>query len=425
MSGTGSQPRGATVSYDEIGRPVVQDGLMRGRFDDTSRRADAVVQVSRGCSAAARGCLHVPAHGELGDTVTCACCQVHRRVCEVAGVLLLGSDGAFFSFEIEIRTHCGLLRACVQLSRALLERARLAPWSEGELAVLFFLQSGVPRGLNLAKDVRWWHVAGLLGTRPIATKLGELTGLVYDPQDICRVMQDIHDATQNAARGQKSFLVEGSLVFVLEARQCVAGTEDAATGGAGARDHHRKQHSEAPVEAAGFGRAGGDTGDSHGSFSELLKGTAVVRQAFAPSNSAWRRMESCLTTFQSSDGKMRRVRVGGELLGSMQRYQMSLARHHLCCTVLNLPRIRSLHGQQYGNEQLRLADTARDIASPVSLASVPCNGSNSSNCDEPWRELAATAAQSWYRPGGRYQLWALGTSEDVARMRRKRSATHT
>ena len=95
-----------------------------------ARGADVVVQVSCWCSAYARGCLHVPAHGEEFDTVTCACCQVQRRMCEVAGVLLLGSDGDFFSFEIEIRTHRGLLRACVQLSRALLERAQLAPWSE-------------------------------------------------------------------------------------------------------------------------------------------------------------------------------------------------------------------------------------------------------------------------------------------------------
>ena len=151
MPGTGAQGGGATVSYDAIGRPVVHDGLMRGRVIDKSRGADGVVQVSRWCSAYARGCLHVPAHGEEFDTVTCACCQVQRRKCKVACVLLLGSDGDFFSFEIEIRTHRGLLRACVQLSRALLEQARLAPWSEGELAILFFLQSGVPR--ELAKDV--------------------------------------------------------------------------------------------------------------------------------------------------------------------------------------------------------------------------------------------------------------------------------
>ena len=134
---------------------------------------------------------------------------------------MVGADGAHISTEIEINTPHGRVRACVKLSRSLLDEGELKRWSEGELAMLFFLQSGVPGDLRLARDARWHDVAGLLGSVPVARRLGELTGLEYDQRDIAKAMAALHEFNRRAGgreRGRSS-VVEGSLLFVLDARR--------------------------------------------------------------------------------------------------------------------------------------------------------------------------------------------------------------
>ena len=55
-----------------------------------------------------------------------------------------GDSSVFLFFDVAVTTKEGDVRVAVGLARSLLDCAELKNYSEGELALLFFMQCGVP-----------------------------------------------------------------------------------------------------------------------------------------------------------------------------------------------------------------------------------------------------------------------------------------
>ena len=64
-----------------------------------------------------------------------------------------GSGADFLYYNVELHTVTGSVCVCVCLARALLNVKRLRKWSVGELALLQFLQMGVPPQFGLPRTV--------------------------------------------------------------------------------------------------------------------------------------------------------------------------------------------------------------------------------------------------------------------------------
>lgn len=77
------------------------------------------------------------------------------------------------------------------LARSLLDCAVLKQYSEQELALMFFLQVGVPPELGLRRETKWCDLVGLHGAFPIAQKLSELTGWPHDRQHVCKALREL------------------------------------------------------------------------------------------------------------------------------------------------------------------------------------------------------------------------------------------
>ena len=65
----------------------------------------------------------------------------------------VGSDADFLYYNVELHTVTGSVRVCVCLARTLLNVKLLLKWSVGELALLQFLQMGVPPQFGLPRTV--------------------------------------------------------------------------------------------------------------------------------------------------------------------------------------------------------------------------------------------------------------------------------
>ena len=98
---------------------------------------------------------------------------------------------SFIVFEVALRTKHGDTRAVVWLARSLLDCAVLKQYSEQELALMFFLQVGVPPELGLRRETKWCDLVGLHGAFPIAQKLSELTGWPHDRQHVCKALREL------------------------------------------------------------------------------------------------------------------------------------------------------------------------------------------------------------------------------------------
>jgi len=94
------------------------------------------------------------------------------------------------------------------------------------------------------------------------------------------------------------------------------------------------------------------------SMSEHLRNTSVERCAHCQSDRAWRKAESLITQRRAEDGHIRRVRIGNELLSSLQQNQIKLWRDVYCRSVLGLPPLDFLFGSATGVEQLYLFENA-------------------------------------------------------------------
>jgi hypothetical protein len=133
----------------------------------------------------------------------------------------VGSDAEFLYYNVELHTVTGSVRVCVCLARTLLNVKLLLKWSVGELALLQFLQMGVPPQFGLPRTIECVH---LLGTDAIVAKLHELTGYMNDAIDVARGMQELGEQAQAMAGGsakgsiKQSCLIPGSIVRVLLAR---------------------------------------------------------------------------------------------------------------------------------------------------------------------------------------------------------------
>jgi hypothetical protein len=134
----------------------------------------------------------------------------------------VGSDADFLYYNVELHTVTGSVRVCVCLARALLNVKRLLKWSVGELALLQFLQMGVPPQFGLPRTVLWRECVHLLGADAIVAKLHELTGYMHDARDVARGMQELGEQAQAMQGGsarsgcmKRSCLLSGSIVRVL------------------------------------------------------------------------------------------------------------------------------------------------------------------------------------------------------------------
>ena len=133
----------------------------------------------------------------------------------------VGSGADFLYYNVELHTVTGSVRVCVCLARTLLNVQRLRKWSVGELALLQFLQMGVPPQFGLPRTVLWRECVHLLGADAIVAKLHELTGYMHDARDVARGMQELGEQAQAMAEGsakgsmKRSCLLPGSIVRVL------------------------------------------------------------------------------------------------------------------------------------------------------------------------------------------------------------------
>ena len=103
--------------------------------------------------------------------------RIHR---EVPGVVQCGVGQDFIDYDVQLRTDNGKMRVGVRLARMLLEDSQFVSWSAPELALLWFLQCGVPPELGLRTGTRWCDCANLHGAGPIARMLAQLTGRHQD-----------------------------------------------------------------------------------------------------------------------------------------------------------------------------------------------------------------------------------------------------
>ena len=63
---------------------------------------------------------------------------------EVPGVVKCKVGPVFIDYDVQLRTDNGEMRVGVSLTRVLLEDSQFVSWSAPELALLWFLQCGVP-----------------------------------------------------------------------------------------------------------------------------------------------------------------------------------------------------------------------------------------------------------------------------------------
>jgi hypothetical protein len=165
-----------------------------------------------------------------------------RPTRDVPGVVKVGSDADFLYYNVELHTVTGSVRVCVCLARTLLNVQRLRKWIVGELALLQFLQMGVPPQFGLPRTVLWRKCVHLLGADAIVAKLHELTGYMHDARDVARGMQELGEQAQAMAGGsakrriKRSCLLPGSIVRVLPGEVSSLKYQTSREGGAVADD---------------------------------------------------------------------------------------------------------------------------------------------------------------------------------------------
>ena len=264
-----------------------------------------------------------------------------RPTRDVSGVVKVGSDADCLYYNVELHTVTGSVRVCVCLARTLLNVQRLRKWSVGELALLQFLQMGVPPEFGLPRTVLWRECVHLLGADAIVAKLHELTGYMHDARDVARGMQELGEQAQAMQGGsarsgcmKRSCLLPGSIVRVLPGEVSALEYQTSREGGAVADDME-----------TGSSSAAAD-------FNHRLISTSVKRAAIAKSDSAWRRGETEITTNIGADGKRTKARVGGHVLSSIDKKELVMLRHATVRTVFKLPPMLSISGTTSGASQL-------------------------------------------------------------------------
>jgi len=133
-----------------------------------------------------------------------------------------------------------------------------------------------------------------------------------------------------------------------------------------------------------------------------------------PSNAAphsqadrtWREAESVITMSRTSDGTMRRVRIGNELLISLQSSRIKLWRDNFCKSVLGLPPLDFLFGSAFGSEQLHLHVSVSDSVVSTSVWGVG-GAAGVMVRNETWREAAVRVVTFNYDGDGDHNLTTL------------------
>jgi len=216
---------------------------------------------------------------------------------------------------------------------------------------------------------------GLFGSSPVADKLASLTGFVYDKWQVARAMSLLRNHTDSARADRRSRFVGHGVTWVM-------------TGAPSADSDGVEVLGVADADAAGV------------SMSEHLRNTAVERCAHCQSDRAWRKAESLITQRRGEDGRIRRVRIGNELLSSLQQNQIKLWRDIYCRSVLGLPPLDFLFGSATGVEQLHLFENAPVLAGVESSAWGGPGISNGVVKCEAWREAAVRVVCSHYDGDG-------------------------
>lgn len=249
MGADGARPNTGDVARDALGRIYVEDGL--GRME-------------RGCARSAVSGAPVQT-GRVGRAREK---RIHR---DVPGVVQCGVGPDFIDYDVQLRTDNGEMRVGVRLARMLLEDSQFVSWSAPELALLWFLQCGVPPELGLRTGTRWCDCANLHGAGPIARMLAQLTGRHRSRVDVALAMHGLQTCTRSAKSSARSHLLPGSMVRVLP---CIDVCD---TGGAVDSTHTDDDAGGMPPERP---------------VSELLMATALPRAAHAASDAAFARQEA-------------------------------------------------------------------------------------------------------------------------------------
>ena len=120
------------------------------------------------------------------------------------------SDHERVSIEIETAMAGGRIRATVVMPRAgIFCVPALSRFSEEELAVLVFLNAGVPSSWKAAPYFRWWHMVGLTSKQSIGSRLRELSkDCPHDDQAIARAVTALEKAADIASAADRFYYAD-------------------------------------------------------------------------------------------------------------------------------------------------------------------------------------------------------------------------
>ena len=126
------------------------------------------------------------------------------------------SDHERVSIEIETAMAGGRIRATVVMPRAgIFCVPALSRFSEEELAVLVFLNAGVPSSWKAAPYFRWWHMVGLTSKQSIGSRLRELSkDCPHDDQAIARAVTALEKAADIASAADRAHVEQKSIAYV-------------------------------------------------------------------------------------------------------------------------------------------------------------------------------------------------------------------
>jgi hypothetical protein len=128
----------------------------------------------------------------------------------VEGAVRVHSDHERVSIEIETAMAGGRIRATVVMPRAgIFCVPALSRFSEEELAVLVFLNAGVPPSWKAAPYFRWWHMVGLTSKQSIGSRLRELSkDCPHDDQAIARAVTALEKAADIASAADRFYYAD-------------------------------------------------------------------------------------------------------------------------------------------------------------------------------------------------------------------------
>ena len=261
------------------------------------------------------------------------------------------SDHTRVAIEVEIAMAEGHIRATVVLPRAGIFRVpQLYKFSDEELAVLVFLNAGVPASWGAAPWFRWWTMVGLTSKQSIGSRLRQLSkNCPHDDGVIRKSLAALDQHLDNSSAEHRAHVAHNSIAYVA-GKVFTQGEVDALVTAAAEQ--------AAEQAAAKFAEE----------LNAHLRDTAAARSIDAQSNRGWAKQERHLV-LKPFQGKRNVVTIGGKQLRSLPRQLISGLREGLC-RKHGVPPIHGLYGEAEGNGQL----TCRPSRSEKTALAPQCTG---------------------------------------------------